>query len=258
METEVFDKLIGELRSQVGDLSAAAQLLAPLVNEHGGERDTYCLAVINKDVYQLIRTIYHLELCGEDDHAFSPRPIDVAGLCRDIGRQTEAIAERLGVEFSWKLDKESIISLADGQLLERAILNMLTNAFAAAERGGWVRLCCGVDKVGQFKVSVSDSGKGLELSQTDESSLLKAAGGLGLGLAAARRVAALHGGKLLLENTWNAGVRSVLCLPIRKPEKGELLRQEKMPYDHSGGYSALLVEFSPLLDAECFLPEELE
>lgn len=257
MEAEIFNKLIGELRSQVNDLAAAAQLLTPLVTERGGERDRLYLATMNKNLYRLIRTVYHMELCGEEEHAFLPRVVDVAGLCRDIGRQVETLAEELEVDFDWRLDKESVLSLADSELLTRAILSVLTNAFSAAGKGGKVSLRCSVSG-NRFTVAVSDSGRGLKLPQGDEDPLLKRDEGLGLGLAAARKVAALHGGVLVLENAEDAGVRSVLSIPIRMPEKNETVRQEQMPYDHSGGFSALLVEFSPLLKAEDFLPENVE
>lgn len=257
MEAEVFNKLIGELRAQVNDLSAAAQMLTPLVTGQGKKTDADYLAVINKNLYQLIRTIYHLELCGEEDYAFSPKAIDMADLCRDICREVEAMADRLGVRFDWRLDKEGVLSLADGGLLGRAILNLLTNAFAAAGKGGRVSLRCGVSGK-RFTVTVTDSGKGLKLPQGDENPLLKTGGGLGLGLAAARRVAALHGGSVMLKTAEDAGVSAVLSLPIKTPEKGELVREKKPAIDHSGGYSALLVEFSPLLDAESFLPEDIE
>lgn len=256
MEAEIFEKLVGELRGQVNDLAAAAQLLTPLVTRHGGEKDLEHLAAINKDLYQLIRTIRHLELCGEEEPAFRPQTIDVAGLCRDIGRQTEAMAEELEVDFDWKLEKESVLSLADEGLLVQAILNQLTNAFAAAGKGGWVKLRCAVSG-SWVKIVVSDSGPGLKLPPEDVNPLLKREGGLGLGLAAARKAAALHGGALMLENAENAGVRSVLSLPIRTPESGQV-RQGNPPYDRFGGFSPLLVEFSPLLGEKCFLPEELE
>ncbi len=257
MEAEVFNKLIGELRAQVNDLSAAAQMLTPLVTGQGKKTDADYLAVIHKNLYQLIRPIYHLELCGEEDPAFSPKDIDVAGLCREICREVDAMADRLGVRFDWRLDKEGVITQADSGLLCRAILNLLTNAFAAAGKGGRVSLRCGVTGK-RFTVAVTDSGKGLKLPQGDENPLLKTGGGLGLGLAAARRVAALHGGSVMLETAGDAGVRSVLALPIRPPEKGALVREKGPVIDHTGGYSALLVEFSPLLDAESFLSEDIE
>lgn len=255
MDFEMSDKLVQQLRGQANDLLAAVQLLTPLVQEQGSGRDLEYLATINKTLYQIVRTVYHLELCQQEDHAFCPRVIDVAGLCRDLGRQVETLAEELEVEFDWKLSKESVLSLADGDLLERAILNLLTNAFASAGKGGKVALRCAASGE-RLTVTVTDNGPGLRLPDEGADPYLKKDGGIGLGLAAARRVAALHGGALVLENA-EEGVRAVLSLPIREPERSEQVHQS-MPYDHTGGFSALLVEFSPLLPARDFRPEDVD
>lgn len=258
MEDQVSGKLIRQLRSQVNDLAGAVQLLTPLVTEHGGKTDIGNLTIINRNLYQLIRTVFHLELCESEDHAFFPKLIDVSDLCRKVGREVETMAERLDVSFTWRLEKESILSEADGELLELAILNMLTNAFQAAEKGGKVWLYCGATG-GKIRITVSDNGEGLELPGENESLLPDTSSGLGLGLEAARRIAALHGGQLLLVSPKDGGVRSTLSLPIRKQEKSETIRQrEKIGGAHLGGYSPLLVEFSPLLGSDSYLPEDID
>lgn len=256
MEDRVSDKLIRQLRSQVNELSSAVQLLTPLVTERGRDADIDYLAIINKDLYQLIRTIYHLELCENKDHPFFPELTDVADLCRKLGREVESVAEKMEVSFTWRLDKEDVLTMADQGLLRLAVLNMLTNAFQAAGKGGRVVLRCGVAG-GEVKIAVTDNGEGLELSGEDDNPLLKSDGGLGLGVESARKIAALHGGRLMLSSATESGVYSVLSLPIRKPDKSEAIRQG-LPIDHMGGYSPLLVEFSPLLGSESFLPEDIE
>lgn len=258
MEDKVSGKLIRQLRSQVNDLAGAVQLLTPLVTEHGGKTDLGNLTIINRNLYQLVRTVFHLELCESEDHAFFSKPIDVADLCRELGREVETVAERLGVSFTWRLEKESILSVADEELLKLAILNMLTNAFQAAEKGGGVWLYCGAAG-GKIRITVSDNGEGLELPEEDENPLLSTDSGLGLGLETARRIAALHGGQLLLVSPKDGGVRSTLFLPIRKPEKSERVRGKEPPgISHLGGYSPLLVEFSPLLSSDSYRPEDID
>lgn len=256
MEDKVSGKLIMQLRSQVNDLSGAVQLLTPLVTEHGGKSDIGNLAIINRNLHQLVRTVFHLELCESEDHAFFPRLIDISDLCREVGREVETMAEWLGVSFTWRLEKESILSMADEELLKLAILNMLTNAFQAAEKGGGVWLYCGAAE-GKIRITISDNGEGLELPGENENPLLVDDSGLGLGLETARRIAALHGGLLLLVSPTDGGVRSTLSLPIRKPEKSETVRHP-LSGTHLGGYSPLLVEFSPLLSSDSYLPEDID
>ena len=256
MERETSDKLIMELRGQVNDLLAAAQLLTPLVREKGGASEGEYLASLNQGLYRLIRTVNHMELCREAEPVFHPRVIDLCGLCREIGRQVELMAGEMNISFRWEIDRESVLSLADDALLEQAILNLISNAIQAAGPGGKVSLRCKTDKE-RCTILVKDSGAGLNLEK-GEDPFVKLPGGIGLGLTAARRAAQLHGGALMLEDGEEGGVLAVLSLPIRKPDHSEGLRMPKMGYDRTGGFSPLLVELSPQLPYRCYMAEDVE
>ena len=145
MEREKEDRLIGQLREQANDLLAAVHLLTPLVRSQGAEKDTQCLAAMNQSLYRLIRCVNHMELCRESQPLFHPALLDLAGLCRDMGRQLELLEDALQVHFWWELEKESIITLADDALLEQAIWNLISNAVEAAGPGGHVTLRCVTD-----------------------------------------------------------------------------------------------------------------
>lgn len=250
VDQEREEKLIMELRGQVNDLLSAVQLLTPLVRERGEQRDEKSLAYLNQGLYRMIRTVSHLDLCRNHDPVFSPRVVDLGGLCRDVGRQVEGIAPDMGISFWWEIDRDGVFSMADGALLEQAILNLLTNAFQHAGAGGRVELRCSLNGE-RFTVTVRDNGSGLIPPDPDADPLVKRPGGLGLGLEAARRAASLHGGVLMLEDE-NPGVRAILSLPVRSPGEDESLRAKGVRCDRTGGFSQLLVEFSPLLPPERF------
>ncbi|MDE6107882.1 MAG: HAMP domain-containing histidine kinase [Oscillospiraceae bacterium] len=252
MEREIGEKLIRELREQVNDLLAAAQLLTRLVREQGSERDEANLATLQKSLYCMVRTVDHMELCREEEPAFFPQILDLSGLCREVGRQVESVSADMGVHFTWEIEKEGVLTLGDDSLLETAILNLVSNAVKAAGQGGEVTLHC---KVAGEKclILVQDNGPGLAPGDSVADPLLKSGEGLGLGMEVVRRVAALHGGSLLLGDSAGDGVRAALSIPIRLPENGKLVKgPEKPPYDPKGGFSPLLVELAPLLPATAF------
>ena len=158
MEREKEDRLIGQLREQANDLLAAVHLLTPLVRSQGAEKDTQCLAAMNQSLYRLIRCVNHMELCRESQPLFHPALLDLAGLCRDMGRQLELLEDALQVHFWWELEKESIITLADDALLEQAIWNLISNAVEAAGPGGHVTLRCVTDGE-RCRIMVSEIGR---------------------------------------------------------------------------------------------------
>lgn len=251
------DALLVELRDRVSDILAAVQLLSPLVRESGDRADREYLAAVNKSLYRLVRTLRHAELCGGGEMTFKEEVIDLAGLCRDVSRHCEDMARVLDLSFDWTLGESSVLSLADDRLLEMALLNVLTNAFEAAGRGGSVKLKAALAD-GAWRVTVEDSGPGLEDRQTPEDPFLKRPGGVGLGLETARRILTRHGGTLMLDNGKEEGVRAVLTLPVRKPAREEPLHTPVLPWDPWGGFSPAKVEFAPLLPLEAFGAEELE
>ena len=256
MEERLTDRFLLELRDRMSDITAAMQLLVPLIRDKGNEKDGEYLSIMNKSLYCLLRSVRHMETCTAKA-VFRPETIDLAGLCRDVGRQCESMAKTLGVTFEWSITQSSVLSLADEHLLEMALLNLLANAFEAAGPGGKVAMRGRLLK-GQWVVTVLDSGPGLQRKEEGGDPFLKKPGGVGLGLEAAWTVAELHGGRVMLVNGGKRGVRARLLLPIQKPERG-LICTSKARLERNGGFSPTMVEFSPLLPPEEFsIPNSMD
>ncbi|MBK6862821.1 MAG: HAMP domain-containing protein [Ideonella sp.] len=103
-------------------------------------------------------------------------------------------------------------------VLRRAIGNLVDNAVAHGGKVG-VRLH---DAPGELRIVVEDDGPGIapaDLARATEpyvrldAARSLAGGGVGLGLAIVRDAAASHGGRLVLENRSEGGLRASLVLP---------------------------------------------
>lgn len=251
MDAKQTEKLVRGLRGSANDLLAAAQLLAPLAEQSGGKEKGY-LAILNRGLYRMIRIIDHLELAEGEDPFCAPELLDLAGLCREVSREVEGLARGLRVEYRCELEQDSLLTEADDLLLEKAILNMVANAAEAASPGGHVSLRMG--RRGDLAmIWVKDDGPGITAPEPDADPFLKRKGGVGLGLPLVRRVAALHGGTLMLENEERGGTTAVLSIPIRN--SGEVLKSPLV--DRTGGFSQTLVELSELLPAQYFGPNDV-
>jgi signal transduction histidine kinase len=106
-------------------------------------------------------------------------------------------------------------------VLRRAITNLVANAAAHARN---VTLSMR-DEARQLTICVEDDGPGIpgaDLQRVTEPFVrLDAArslngGGMGLGLAIVRDAVAYHGGRLVLENRAEGGLRAMLVLPVRE------------------------------------------
>ncbi len=112
----------------------------------------------------------------------------------------------------------------DTAAMHQALLNLVLNALEAAPpRRGQVRIETSVDRQRQEAVlAVIDDGPGIPQAQqaTVFEPFTSARGqrGTGLGLAVTRRIAAAHGGRLVLHSQPEAGARFEIRLPLHSPE----------------------------------------
>jgi GAF domain-containing protein len=110
----------------------------------------------------------------------------------------------------------------DERRIAQVLLNLVGNAIKFTEQGE-VRISAGA-RNGKYLVCVSDTGPGIaaadqqrifeEFHQVDSSNTKKK-GGAGLGLAIAKRIVELHGGRMWVESAPGQGARFYVELPVR-------------------------------------------
>lgn len=110
----------------------------------------------------------------------------------------------------------------DALMMQRCLQNLITNALRYGREVG-VRL---EREAGWVHVHVEDRGPGIDPTQLasivepfvrGEGSRNRAHGGYGLGLSIAQRIAASHGGQLMLANREGGGLQATVSLPV-EPE----------------------------------------
>ena len=250
--------LVEQFREQINNLSAAVQLLTPVVQEKGGPQYDLYLAILQQSVYRMLRMLGNLEYLQLPEEE-TPAPaviIDLAGLCRQLSQQVAELSALAGVTFSYEGETDSLLSRGESTLLRRMLLGLIANAIRAAGKNGQAGLRLAV-RGNNVLLTVWDNGPGLRMPPEEESLLLHS-DGLGLGLRVARRIAARHGGSIVFEQRENRGSRAIVTLPIRQEEQPPLFRTPSMGYDGRGGFSDLLVELASVLPCEAFLPRQLE
>ena len=153
--------LVEQFRQQLNNLSAAVQLLTPVVQEKAGAQYEPYLAILNQSLYRMMRMVGNLEYLELPEEQMSLREttLDLAGLCRELAGQVAPLAELAGVRFSWEEETGSLLTHGDGALLRRMLLNLASNAIRAAGEGGQagVRLA---RRNGRATITVWDNGAG--------------------------------------------------------------------------------------------------
>ncbi|MEG1858366.1 MAG: ATP-binding protein [Pseudoflavonifractor sp.] len=252
--------LLEQLRQHVTNLMAATHLLTPVIRESGEAKYDQYLAIMNQSFYRLLRLMNHLEFTQEldqDDVPFCPVPMDLAGLCHELTDQVSPLAADAGVVFHYETESLGLLTTGDPALLRQLLLGLISNALRGAGGGGEAGLRL-VRQRDCALITVWDSGDSKASAGSADTGPYRPDGGLGLGLPIARKLAALHGGAVMLEQRAERGMRATVSLPIRSPEPGALRTPASAGYDAAGGFSLTLVELADVLPYGAFLPEDLE
>ncbi len=119
-----------------------------------------------------------------------------------------------GVILALECDDTATMN-ADPDKLSQIVINLLSNALKATERGGAVRMRAGERAVGGF-IEISDTGVGIkeeDLPFVFERFYRASEGGLGLGLTIAKELAEAHGGRIEVLSEFGKGSTFILIMP---------------------------------------------
>jgi len=152
------------------------------------------------------------------------RRIDLHAVARGAMDAVRPAAEAKGVLLSADLQPDTEQFCGDPDRLQQVVWNLLSNAIKFTPRDGRVDLR--IERVRSYvHISVSDTGVGIAPSALDhvfnrfwqaDSSITRASGGLGLGLAIVRHLVEVHGGTVRAESGGEGkGARFTVQMPLR-------------------------------------------
>lgn len=115
---------------------------------------------------------------------------------------------------------EDLVVLADREMLQRAILNLILNALDATGQNGEIVV---TSYLGQnlLELEVADTGPGLSeeaMQRSLEPFYTTKNSGIGLGLATVDHVARAHGGSVMVHNCPDGGAAYTLRIPQQAME----------------------------------------
>lgn len=231
--SDMFASVSHELRTPLTlILGPAEELLRSADNLDARQRQQ--LGVIQRSAEALLKHVNDLlELARVDsgktgvDYA----EIDLAAVVRGSAEPFHAIAPGRSVAYHVETPA-ALAAQADPEMIERVLINLLSNAFKFTPPGG--RVLCRLEPLGAQRalVSVQDSGPGVAPGQESaiferfwqaQQGTKRAHGGTGLGLSIAREFVQLHHGSISVSSAPGGGALFQVELPLRAPE-GAIVR----------------------------------
>jgi signal transduction histidine kinase len=194
----VIGQLSGGLAHHLRNAITGARLAVQLHERACQSSDAESLQVANR---QLRLTEEHLQrfLTAGQPQTPEKRSCRMTPIIEEVALLVTPLAKHHGTDFIVSIEPlQNATIFADSKLLEQMLLNVVLNAIEAAGPGGWVRIE-GAVQDRQLVLRVFDSGPGPPQdlrARLFEPFATSKSEGVGLGLAAARRIAQAHAGDL--------------------------------------------------------------
>jgi signal transduction histidine kinase/DNA-binding response OmpR family regulator len=167
-----------------------------------------------------------LDLAKLESHKMQlrAREDDIVAFLRYLTQVLSSEAERCHLTLLFQSQLESLQAYFDASLLEKIVLNLVSNAIKATDTGGkiLVELRCNLRNT-HLEISIRDTGRGMEPEYLPqifdrfyraEGSDAPYPGGVGIGLALVRELTQLHRGEVRAESSVGFGTTFTIVLPL--------------------------------------------
>ncbi len=224
LKAQFFANVSHELRTPLTLILAPAERL--LAGEGLGEADREAVEMIARNARGLaVQVDALLDIARLEAGQVAPRyaDVDLAELVRQTAANYEPVAQARGMTLEVRTPP-ALGARADADMVRRVLLNLLENAFKFTPPGGRVMCELGHDDAGTHAVlRVDDSGPGIPAEQREavferfsqlDGEAARSFGGMGLGLAIARDLVALHGGRIAVVDGALGGAAFEVVLPL--------------------------------------------
>ncbi|HEV7526733.1 MAG TPA: hybrid sensor histidine kinase/response regulator [Acidimicrobiia bacterium] len=225
-KSDFVSKISHELRSPLTSVLGYVELLRDAGPGLPTEEQGRMLAIIDRNSRRLLALIEDLLTMSRVDAGtfeLQVGPVDLVEIIERVREATAPAVATAKLELAVAIGPDSDLR-GDSEQLERALLNLVSNALKFSRPGGRVDIA--TRTVGdEIIVSVADSGTGVPLDEQrhlftrffrSTRAKQQQVAGTGLGLYIVKQIIELHGGAIEVEST-PAGSIFSMSLPISGP-----------------------------------------
>jgi len=152
--------------------------------------------------------------------------VDIAGVCAAALRAIEPDCMRQSLTIASEIAEDLPLIIGDGGQIAEIVTRLLSNAVKYTYPGGRVTLRASAESAELIQIEVADTGVGISPDQQQQlfrrfyradNPLRGEVGGAGLGLAIAKSLVELHGGRMWARSEVGQGSTFCFTLPIAPP-----------------------------------------
>lgn len=223
-----YSSLSHELRTPINLIFGSLQVLELKKNDtmQSHLHITKHIKLIKQNCLRMMRIVNNIIDINRIETGFlkvNLSDINIVALLENIIFSASEYANLKYINFVFDTDCEDYHLLCDPELVERIMLNLISNAIKFTQTNGtiWVNFLSGKEFI---TICVRDSGVGIpqdklntifnRFEQVDNASFVKNYTGSGIGLNLVKEIVQLHGGNITVTSQVNVGSQFTITLPV--------------------------------------------
>jgi len=222
LQMDIINMVVHDLKGPISEVVSNLDLMNYIPNLSSDDKEVLDTAIQGSD--NLFAMVCNLLDIGKMEHGrmvVHPEMVQLDELIQNRMKLMKAIAEQKGIELQYEGLPPSFTIKTDRNLLERILMNLLTNAMAYTKSGKTIKIL--VEKKDNFiKIAVIDQGSGIQPNLVDRVfdkffqdpvSGQKVRGSTGLGLTFCKLASETLGGNIGVESEHGVGSTFFVTLP---------------------------------------------
>lgn len=243
LQEEYFANISHELKTPLNVIFATAQLINMYCDN--GSLDERKVSItkyidsIKQNSYRLSKLINNIVDLSKIEAGFFELNLsnnNIVEVVEEIVMSITCFTEVKGLNIIFDTDVEEKIIACDPEMIERIILNLISNAIKFSEVGD--EILVNIEDKDEFvEISVKDNGIGLEGNHLDiifdrfkqaNKSPSRNSEGTGIGLSLVKSIVELHNGQIYVESELGKGSKFIVMLPSRRVMQENMLFNSKI------------------------------
>lgn len=226
--TSFFTNMSHELKTPVNVIYSAIQTINIYLEDYNFDNSTKCkayLKIMKQNCLRMIRLINNLLDITKLDSGFikiNKKNGDIVSVIEDIVQSIAVYVESKGIKLIFDTDIEEEIMGFDHDMMERILLNLLSNALKYSHPNGNIYVNI-IDKKSSIAIEVKDEGEGIPKDKLNviferfgqvNNTLSRKCEGTGIGLYLVKSFVEMHGGRISVSSEEGKGSQFLIELPV--------------------------------------------